>query len=173
MARFEPKADGAELLPSIEEIEKQLAAQEQAAKIAPPRAAAARLAPAGFFRRLLAQIIDGVLAFLVGLGVSFVAGGPLDPTGGMVMSLTLLVVGVLLHVGGWVMGGASPGKKLLGLVVCDDKGRQGLSLGKALLRYVGYFVSSLPLCAGYLIALFHPQKKALHDLIAGTVVSRR
>lgn len=171
-----PKAanpESAELLPSIDDIERQLAAQERSTKPPQARSSTARLQPAGFFRRLFAQWIDGALLLGVALAASFVGGGPLEPSGSLVMTIAAPLLGVLLHVGGWMMGGASPGKKLLGLVVCDDKGRVGLSLGRALLRYLGYIASSIPLGAGFLIPLFHPQKKALHDLIAGTYVGRR
>jgi len=47
--------------------------------------------------------------------------------------------------------------------------------GGALLREVlGKFLSGLPLLAGYLMVLGHPERRALHDLVARTwVVVRR
>ncbi len=48
-----------------------------------------------------------------------------------------------------------------------------LSIGRALLRHlVGYPVTVLTLGGGFLIAAFNSQGRALHDLLAGTVVVR-
>ncbi|HRC86656.1 MAG TPA: RDD family protein, partial [Thermoanaerobaculia bacterium] len=56
------------------------------------------------------------------------------------------------------------------LYVCDLDGRVGLPFGRALLRFVGYFLSSLALGLGYLMPLFTERKRALHDFVAGTYV---
>jgi len=48
-----------------------------------------------------------------------------------------------------------------------------LSVGRALLRHlVGYPVTILTLGAGFLLAAFNAEGRALHDLLAGTVVVR-
>jgi uncharacterized RDD family membrane protein YckC len=59
------------------------------------------------------------------------------------------------------------GKDAFGLIVNDLNGKQ-LTLSKATLRVVGRVVCNLTAGLGYLIAAFHPQKRGLHDLIAGT-----
>src|SRR5439155_775002 len=46
------------------------------------------------------------------------------------------------------------------------------SFGASLLRYVAYFVSSATLGLGYVMAALRHDKRALHDLIAGTRVER-
>ncbi|PIS46658.1 MAG: hypothetical protein COT17_07445 [Elusimicrobia bacterium CG08_land_8_20_14_0_20_51_18] len=68
-------------------------------------------------------------------------------------------------------GRATLGKYLLGIRVRDKNGEE-LSLVKSFLRVVGYFLSSLTINFGYLMALFTPQKKALHDYLAGSRVIR-
>jgi uncharacterized RDD family membrane protein YckC len=45
-----------------------------------------------------------------------------------------------------------------------------LSLWRAILRELGYIVSLLTFGIGYLMAGIRPDKRALHDLIAGTRV---
>ena len=40
---------------------------------------------------------------------------------------------------------------------------------QSVVRTVGYALSYAPLGAGFLMAAIHPEKRALHDLIAGTV----
>jgi uncharacterized RDD family membrane protein YckC len=69
--------------------------------------------------------------------------------------------------------GTTIGKYPFGMQVrrARDPGER-ISVAQAFGRYVGYAISSLPLCAGYLLAGVHPRKQALHDLIAGTVVIR-
>jgi uncharacterized RDD family membrane protein YckC len=44
-----------------------------------------------------------------------------------------------------------------------------ISMKQSVIRSIGYAISYLPLAAGYLMAAFHPEKRALHDLLAGTV----
>ena len=44
-----------------------------------------------------------------------------------------------------------------------------ITLRQSWIRCLGYAASYLPFGCGYLMAAFHPQKLALHDLFAGTV----
>lgn len=64
---------------------------------------------------------------------------------------------------------ASPGKHALGLQVTDLQGRR-LSWSRALLRNVSSGLSWLTLNLGHALALLPPQKRALHDYIAGARV---
>ncbi len=66
-------------------------------------------------------------------------------------------------------GRATVGKLIMGLRVRTKEGGD-LSFGRALLRALAYFLSSVTLNLGYLLALFTPKKRALHDYIAGTRV---
>jgi uncharacterized RDD family membrane protein YckC len=59
------------------------------------------------------------------------------------------------------------GKDAFGLIVNDLDNKQ-ITLGKATLRVIGRWVCGLTIGLGYLFAAFHPQKRGLHDLIAGT-----
>ena len=68
-------------------------------------------------------------------------------------------------------GGQSPGKMLMRLrVVTYD--HEGLSLLRALARSLSYFLSSLFLGIGFLMAAMNRDKRALHDFIARTYVVR-
>jgi uncharacterized RDD family membrane protein YckC len=58
---------------------------------------------------------------------------------------------------------------LLKIYVVDAKSFKPITLKQSVLRCMGYVVSGLPFLCGYLMAAFHPEKKALHDLIGGTV----
>jgi len=69
-------------------------------------------------------------------------------------------------------GGQTPAKMLLGIRVLT-KDQLPLTGWKAILRTTGYFISGLPLLGlGFLVIIFHPQKRAIHDLIAGTTVMK-
>jgi uncharacterized RDD family membrane protein YckC/type II secretory pathway pseudopilin PulG len=67
---------------------------------------------------------------------------------------------------------ATLGKLALGLAVTDLEGRR-IGLGRALGRTLAKLLSGLPLNLGYLMAAFTARKRALHDLVAGTLVVRR
>ncbi len=69
-------------------------------------------------------------------------------------------------------GGQTPAKMLLKIRVLT-KDQQPLTWRKAILRTFGYFISGfLLLGLGFLVVIFHPQKRAFHDLIAGTLVMK-
>ena len=66
--------------------------------------------------------------------------------------------------------GATPGKKMLGIHVVDAKTHAEMNNKQAIVRYISYIASSLPLGLGFLMVAFHKEKRALHDILAGTVV---
>lgn len=68
--------------------------------------------------------------------------------------------------------GATPGKLLFGLRVVRMDG-EPLSFPRALGRFFAELVSLSAMGVGYLVASLHPERRALHDLVAGTRVIRR
>jgi uncharacterized RDD family membrane protein YckC len=67
-------------------------------------------------------------------------------------------------------GGATPGKKAMGIEVVDAKTLGAVSSAQGIVRFIGYIISALPLCAGFIMAAFRKDKRALHDLLADTCV---
>ncbi|MGY0505714.1 RDD family protein [Luteimonas sp. e5] len=67
------------------------------------------------------------------------------------------------------VGGATLGKRALGLHVVDDTGAR-LSFARALARHLAGALSWLSLNIGHLLALSGPDHRALHDRLAGTRV---
>jgi uncharacterized RDD family membrane protein YckC len=65
--------------------------------------------------------------------------------------------------------GGTPGKMFLGLKVVTPEG-DGLTVFHAFGRYIAFWLSALTLGIGFLIVLFDPQRRALHDHLAGTRV---
>jgi len=64
---------------------------------------------------------------------------------------------------------ATYGKQLMGIKVLNTKGER-ISRRTAFARWISQIVSWITLGIGYLIQPFTPRKRALHDLIAGTMV---
>lgn len=75
-------------------------------------------------------------------------------------------------VGLWTWIGATPGKWVMGCRVLDIRTGRFPSPGRALLRFVAYLASYLPLGLGFLWAGWDRRKQGFHDKIAGTVVVR-
>lgn len=63
---------------------------------------------------------------------------------------------------------ATPGKRIVGLVVATDGGFT-LDAGKSVWRVVALFISG-SILIGPLLAVTSERRQALHDLLAGTVV---
>lgn len=121
---------------------------------------------AGFWMRLVAFIIDGIILNVIGIIVGLIAGS-------VAIQLVLgILIGAAYNVGFWLANdGATPGKMALGIKVQMENG-EPLDVGPAVLRWVGYYVSALILLIGFIMIAFTPQKRGLHDYIAGTVVVR-
>jgi uncharacterized RDD family membrane protein YckC len=68
---------------------------------------------------------------------------------------------------------ATPGKMAVGCEIVNAKTGEKLGIGRSIVRYLGYFVSTLPLGLGFLWVVFNKRKRGWHDLIAGTVVIRK
>ena len=136
---------------------------------------------AGFWRRLLAFVIDNLLFSALGLlflysvyGSAFLRGDVrLDEHRGYYGLSELLVdwlLPLLLTVFFWVRLEGTPGKLLLGCLVVDARSGARLSVGQAVVRYLAYLVSALPLGLGFLWIMWDRRKQGFHDKIAKTVV---
>jgi uncharacterized RDD family membrane protein YckC len=114
--------------------------------------------------RIGAYLLDSLFLGIIG-GVLFILTGSYE-----LYTLAFLIT-MFLYFGiceGSAMS-ASLGKKICGLVVVDEAG-QKLTMGQGFLRAVCRLVSNLTLGIGYLIGLFDPEGKALHDKLAKTFV---
>jgi uncharacterized RDD family membrane protein YckC len=67
--------------------------------------------------------------------------------------------------------GRTLGKMLVGVRVVGAAG-EPIGYPRALARYLAWFLSALPLLLGFALAAARPDRRALHDLIAGTRVVR-
>jgi uncharacterized RDD family membrane protein YckC len=133
--------------------------------------------PAGFWIRVAALVIDLVIIGFVKLSLEFIAGRRYGAGVEQAWSFQTTIVlftllftaayTTLLH--SWL--GQTVGKSVVGVRVVAVDGR-GLESGPAFLRYLGYYVSTATFGFGYLMAALRADKRALHDLIAGSRVER-
>ena len=134
--------------------------------------------PAGFWIRAVALLIDVLVLVIVEASLKFAArrlwGGPVEDATlmhGMTTLFTLIFAGVyvtLLHAG----TGQTIGKLVVRAHVVLLDGAP-LPVGVSLLRSFAYLASWLTFGHGFLMAGLRHDKRALHDLIAGTRVERR
>jgi uncharacterized RDD family membrane protein YckC len=87
---------------------------------------------------------------------------------GLISPMLFLVV-LIYFVFFWSWLGYTPGKGLLGLRIVRQDG-QPLSAGRALLRYLAYWISAIPLFLGFIWILVDRQHEGWHDKIANTHV---
>jgi len=150
---------------------------------------AGEVVPAGFLRRWAAVFIDylilGVSFQVISMVVTmFMAVGAASLGGAEAMSTAMLGMLGLLYAIYFTIAGlyfslfessvsqATPGKMALGIKVTDANG-QRLSMGHALGRWFSALLSYLTLYIGFFMAGFTERKRALHDMVAGTLVVDR
>ena len=129
--------------------------------------------PAGFWIRAVALGLDLVVFALVQLSFELIATamvGPSVENGARppVAPFTLLFTAAYATVMHAVTGNTI-GKSVVGIRVVAADGAP-LAVGPSFLRYLAYFISLIPLGFGYLVAGLRRDKRALHDLIAGSRV---
>jgi uncharacterized RDD family membrane protein YckC len=133
---------------------------------------------AGAVSRLGAYLLDlaamatlaaggsAVVAFLV----EVVTGRHLELSGDRDLAgVGLAMVWLAYLAGSWAATGSTPGMAVFGLRVVQRDGRPA-SVVAALLRALAFPLSVALLGLGFLGIVYHPERRALHDLIAATVV---
>ena len=133
--------------------------------------------PAGFWIRTAALLLDVILFMLVQASFSRLArvlwgpapdGGAADGGVALFTLFFTLVYTTTLH----TVAGQTIGKSLVGVRVVSAADGAGVTVGPALLRHLAYGLSLLPLGFGFWMAGLRRDKRALHDLMAGTRVER-
>ena len=137
---------------------------------------------AGFWIRFIAYFIDSLIIgipstviflFLLG-GSAAIASQDAAQVQAVGRAYQLLSLGAsfLYFVVFWTQG-STPGMRLLNIRVADQSTFQTIGLGKAVLRYIGFVVSSFCCLIGFIWAAFDSHKQGWHDKIGGTVVVYR
>lgn len=125
---------------------------------------------AGFWRRLAASLIDGIIMAipLLPFYILFFVNEEIE---------YLIIIYPLAFILPWLYNAlmesssqqASLGKMALGIVVTDGSGRR-ISFARATGRHFGKIISGLILYIGYLMIAFTQRKQGLHDLMADSLV---
>lgn len=128
---------------------------------------------AGFWPRAAAFLIDWLIAFVIIVPVMVVVFGmrqvSLDPAEHWWDPLAFIVIAAVV-IGFWRYCGATPGKIAVAVKIVDAKTGAPPSTWRLVVRFLGYFVSALPLYLGFLWVAIDRRKQGWHDKIAGTVV---
>lgn len=130
---------------------------------------------AGFWRRFLAVILDGIIVsipaniFAASLGASFAitGGGFHYRSGGSGLQTIFFIMYEALLIAYW--NGQTIGKKAMGIRVVSTGGGP-VSVGSAFVRSLMKLVSGAVLLLGYLWMLWDPNRQTWHDKVAGTYV---
>jgi len=98
--------------------------------------------------------------------------GPAQADAGFwsMQSMAETVLGLVVTVVFWVKLFGTPGKLLMGCQVVDAASGEPVSVRQGVLRYLGYYVSVLPLGLGFFWIAWDRRKQGFHDKIANTVV---
>jgi uncharacterized RDD family membrane protein YckC len=129
------------------------------------------LAPAGFWRRFLGLLIDGIiialvthpLARTVEIGPNHVPIGYNPAAGPAQFLYAWLMIGLV--------NGQTLGAMLVGVRVLRTNGER-VDLGRSAARAAMAIVSGLAVGLGYLWAAWDPEKRTWHDMVADTRVYR-
>jgi uncharacterized RDD family membrane protein YckC len=137
--------------------------------------------------RLVAYIIDGlivgalVIVVLIAWAILAASTGGFDnntlspgaAAGVVVLVVALSAIGLGYFPWYWSRQGATPGMRMMGLLLVRDADGGPISTGQAILRLVGYMVSGMVFYLGYVWILVDKRRRGWHDLIAGTVMIKR
>jgi uncharacterized RDD family membrane protein YckC len=131
----------------------------------------------GFWARFGASIIDTVLlAIIIAPILNAVYGreywtdssllqGPLD----FVLNYLLPALAVVAF---WIAKQATPGKMVIGAEIVDADTGGKPTTRQFIIRYLGYYLSTIGLLLGFVWVAFDPRKQGWHDKLANTVVVR-
>lgn len=117
----------------------------------------------GFGERFVAWLIDAIILGIAGAIIGAIFGQA-------AASLIGILLGVAYVTYFWTTSGQTPGKMAMGLKVVKADTGDLLDTGTAIIRYVGYIVSGIPVLLGFFWVLWDPKHDAWHDKIAGTKV---
>ena len=130
---------------------------------------------AGFWIRTGAGIIDTILLIIIIIPIMTAIYGEAywDPNmyyfgiWDAIFNYVLPAIAVILF---WFYRSATPGKMALKLSIVDEKSGFKPSIKQFIIRYLGYYVSSIPLLLGIIWVGIDKRKQGWHDKMAGTVV---
>ena len=136
---------------------------------------------AGFGRRTLGYFIDLVIIFLL-LGIIIPVAKYINVnayrSAGYGGGEDFFIIVTFLFVNFFIVsyftwfhaeGGQTPGKRVMGIRLVSLYGNE-VGFTRSVFRSLGYYVSYVVFCAGFIWALFDQNRQTWHDKLAGTIV---
>jgi len=130
---------------------------------------------AGFWIRVGASLIDTVILLLITTPLLLLIYGDtywdsqslVLGSWDFIISYVFPAIAVIIF---WSYKSATPGKMALKLTILDAKTGQKPTTQQFIIRYLGYFVSTIPFLLGLIWVGIDKRKQGWHDKMAGTVV---
>ena len=136
---------------------------------------------AGIAQRVIGYLIDGFIVGILATVVFFVLGllaAALSSAGadalagisGLIAVFATFAIMLLYFPYFWQSSGQTPGMKVMRIRVVRDIDGGPVTWGPAIIRLVGFWVSSFVLYIGFLWVFVDKRKRGWFDLMAGTCV---
>ena len=129
---------------------------------------------AGFWNRFHAVIVTGMLLALTEMVISYLLWNDFWMTNmnlfGVYDILVDHLLPMILTIILWVKYTSDPGKMLYRAQIVDASTYEKPTLKQFIIRYIGYYISLIPLGLGYFWVIWDDKKQAWHDKLAHTVV---
>jgi len=131
----------------------------------------------GFWIRTGAAIIDSLLLLIIIMPLLTSIYGYeywleerlISGSWDVLLNYILPAIAVLVF---WSYKSATPGKMATRLTIVDAKTGNKPTTQQFVIRYIGYYIATLPLGLGILWVVFDKRKQGWHDKMANTVVIR-
>ena len=129
----------------------------------------------GFWKRTVAVLVDTFLIILVTLpiliwvyGIEYLNNEHMEKGSfDFIINYVFPTIAVILL---WKYYQATPGKMIFKATIVDARTGGKPSLRQLIIRYLGYIISTTPLCLGFFWIAFDKKKQSFHDKLANTVV---
>ena len=133
---------------------------------------------AGFWIRTLAAIIDTILLLAIIMPILLAIYGSdyweseslIQGTWDVLLNYLFPFFATIVF---WIYKSATPGKMVTKLTIVDAKTGGKPSTGQLIGRYLGYYVSTIPLLLGIIWVGFDKKKQGWHDKLASTAVIKK
>ena len=134
----------------------------------------------GFWKRVWASAIDAIFFSLILLSplIDIYGWDYFNPNfAGFVRGpadfIISWIVPIFIVIGFWSFKQATPGKMAIHCIIVDATNGEKPTTRQWIIRYIGYFVSTIPFFLGFLWVAFDKRKQGWHDKMAGTVVVQK
>lgn len=131
----------------------------------------------GFWPRVWAALLDVLVFVFLTVPLLYAIHGrdyfrSEVPLRGPVDFLNTFVLPSAIIILCWFICASTPGKMAISAKIVDAATGQRPKPRQFILRYLGYYLSALPLGLGFLWVAIDSRKQGWHDKLAGTVVIR-